>query len=106
MTTDKTLLYDSRDYCDEDYDIMSWEFENVADNCDAEKQSPNAIITGTLGLWDGRHDIMPVETETVKEALNKCLGSCDHIAIWSEGEGLLYVETYHHDGTNQFQIKY
>lgn len=62
-----------------------------------------AIITGTLGLWDGKKEIVPVECDSVAQAIYKCI-NYDYQCIYEDENGDLFVEDYHHDGVNIFKI--
>ena len=62
------------------------------------------LISGTLGLWDGRHDIQPVKCVNLAKAIKKCFGSCDDYEV-EFSYGVIYVTSYHHDGVNTFEIK-
>ena len=62
-----------------------------------------AIITGTLGLWDGRKEIVPVECDSVAQAIDKCI-NYDYQCIYEDDNGDLFVEDHHHDAINVFKI--
>lgn len=71
----------------------------------------NVVIKGYVGLWDGKHKIVPERCEDLKEAIDKC---CNIRGDWNaiiyfekdeEGDEHLYVEVPHHDGTNLFEIQ-
>lgn len=65
------------------------------------------MILGTLGLWDGDHDIVPVLCDNVKEAIERI---CDgmrggfHLRV-TQKDGYLLVEQSHHDGTNAYEVR-
>ena len=61
------------------------------------------MITGSLGLWNGRPTIAPVLCNNLVEAIEKCFGSCDDLEVNLEN-GHLEVLAKHHDGTNCFEI--
>lgn len=61
------------------------------------------MITGALGLWWGRPTINPVKCNSIVEAVEKCIGSCDDAEIKLE-DGHIEVLAKHHDGTNVFEI--
>ena len=59
------------------------------------------IITGRIGRWNGTFDggkIMDIED------IHDCWKDCDYIEIYDEG-GHLYIDSYHHDGGNHFEVK-
>lgn len=62
------------------------------------------VITGTLGLWDGRHTIFPTECNELAEAIRKCCENCNEFQVSIE-DGVVYVEASHHDGVNKFEIR-
>lgn len=69
------------------------------------KETP-VVITGTLGLWNGRHVIKNVKCRDLNEALDKILkGDIENIRITEDRFGNLRVYGYHHDGINEFVIK-
>lgn len=61
------------------------------------------VITGSLGLWDGRKEIVPVTCDSVSKAIYKCI-DYDYQCIYEDENGDLFVEDYHHDGINVFKI--
>lgn len=109
---------DSNDY----YEWLGEEsqrfWEDFIDNLSYGKCTYPLLITGSLGLWTGSHDIEPVLVESedyhqngnyyskpsMKTAILKCLGSCDDIKI-TYNDGIIEVDAMHHDGTNSFYIK-
>ena len=94
-------------------DYYNWCSEMASDDyeCDMENikdHKPYNIpvtITGVLGLWDGKHEIIPVEEDSVYDAINKCFGrDINDIKVFYE-DGAIRVLAMHHDGTNVFYIK-
>lgn len=61
-------------------------------------------VSGFLGLWDGRHEIVSKKFETLTDAVEACWGECDYVQVWLQ-DGTVYVKAYHHDGTNYFEIR-
>ena len=97
---------DSRGYWDDIYA----ETENDWDCfCDNMKYGPfkdcKCMITGNLGLWNGRPTIVPVLCDNPLEAVKKCI-SGRGIEDWdvSTKDGYIEVNAHHHDGTNCFEI--
>lgn len=102
MTQLTETLFDSNDYVHDTYgEEFQESYNELMENLDQVKGRWK--ITGTLGLWDGRHDIEPVEMDSLKEAVEKCFGSNDYIKLMTNGE-LYFVDGVHHDGTNRFVI--
>lgn len=80
-------------------------FECDMDNIKCfEAYNVPVMVTGTLGLWDGRHEIVPTRKESVHEAIEACFGRSinDIVVSWVDGE--IVVRALHHDGTNVFSI--
>lgn len=94
--------------------LREWEEEEdyfdptylIDDICDEFGDGP-VVITGTLGLWDGKHNIRPVECEDIRSAIMKCIGSdgqlMDEDDLTFDGIDV-HVKSHHHDGTNEFTI--
>lgn len=75
------------------------------------KYNKPVIITGTLGLWNGDHDIAPVivtssntKNNTIYSAISKCVGSSSDDYDAKYEDGVIYVNAYHHDGRNRFEV--
>ena len=73
----------------------------------ADKQKGDGfMITGSLGLWDGRHDIYPAFVKTLRAAVEKCTSNGDYIKIELDKKlHVIEVAVTHHDGTNLFTIQ-
>lgn len=63
----------------------------------------DCVVTGSLGLWDGKHKIYPTCGELM-EMINKCLKDAYDYVLKIENN-VLYVENHHHDGTNYYEIR-
>ena len=124
----KQLVYSTEDYyynkLDEDglpvyeeygeeYDnwLSSEDFESLFTSLDFDKKHggdkrnfAKVKVYGSLGLWDGRHDILPVECDTYEEAIQKCINNIDSFEIYQAGRWTLYIDAHHHDGTNHFKL--
>lgn len=88
------------DYWNDDFDIKQG---NV---CYSPLADQEVVITGTLGLWDGRHKINPVKVANIIEAVNKCVDQdIEELEIYEDGYGNFILDAYHHDGCNHFVIK-
>lgn len=61
------------------------------------------LITGRLGLWNSSPTIVPKRYDTVIEAIRACVDNMDGYKVSYEN-GILYVDAYHHDGCNTFEI--
>jgi hypothetical protein len=60
-------------------------------------------VIGELGLWDGRHKIIPKEFDSLSRAIHACLEDLNR--VYEDQYGNLHVEAHHHDGVNCFIIK-
>ena len=95
-------------------EFYEWCAEEAANNWDCDMDNIRAckqynvpcIITGSLGLWDGRHTIQPERMESVYDAIQRCIGGRgidESVVQWVDGE--IIVDAYHHDGVNIFTIR-
>lgn len=83
-------------------DNYEQDLENIK-NC--KQYNVPVLITGRLGLWDGSHEIVPVVETSVHSAIKRMLGrDINDIDAWYDN-GRIEVSTYHHDGTNNFEIR-
>lgn len=99
---------------DNNTELKDYEIENIFREMEIEDFFSNikyssikdekVVILGTLGLWNGTHDIIPVICDNIEIAINKCINNMDDFKI-SQENGSICVEAYHHDGTNNFTIK-
>lgn len=77
------------------------EFNNLFDNTFENREY---VITGVLGLWDGKYKTYSSHVyHSLKDAL---LATTEDCIVVKEGKyGRLLVDSYHHDGVNKFEIK-
>ena len=96
---------DSGDYWDFVSESRSIEWDTFILNMhdSAQAQQP-CLLTGSCGLWDGTHEIMPYKFSNVISAIVKAYGSCDDLIVNQE-DGVIKVESFHHDGRNRFEIR-
>lgn len=92
------------------YEDVDIDWDNFTSDCNAyDKKHPYSTyeITGSLGLWNGRHNIYPVEEKILLKAIERCLGNNaqEDIVIKEDQFGSMIVEYHHHDGCNIFTIK-
>lgn len=86
------------------YDSLSMDWDDLMTNIKYDKNNNvDCVVTGGLGLWDGRHDIDAKHFPTLDKAINACVSGCDYITI-TENEGIVNIKGIHHDGTNNFEI--
>lgn len=88
------------------YNQTEMEWDDFLDNIKySEYYNCPFMITGTLGLWMGNRDILPVYCNNLYDAITKCL-CCSSINDWDihQENGYIVVNAHHHDGTNSFEI--
>lgn len=61
------------------------------------------VVTGSLGLWDGRHSGICETFDNLYDALSKCSSDAYDIVVKYEDKALKF-ENHHHDGTNYFEV--
>ena len=106
-----------KEYC-EDNDIefcessIDWNYIcNMRDNeweCELtaimDKFPHNEVIlSGFLGLWNGRPQIANYHFGQIEKAIYKCLLSGDDWQVSFDNWGI-YIDVFHHDGVNTFTI--
>lgn len=121
---DSTYSYSYEEYKDymvemdeevhEDNSTEFWNWVNRMIDCEYEDLFANlkysgindtpCVILGHVGLWDGRHEIVPIVFDNITDAIHKAFGSCDYHKIIVEN-GIINVYSYHHDGCNTFEIR-
>ena len=111
--------YDGQEESDDSYDEQGYDNETdydhngsndidekVDDICYEFGDGP-VTIKGTLGLWDGKHDIRPVNCSDIRTAIRKCLGNDGEILSSSnisyDGD-IVNLVVSHHDGQNVFRL--
>ena len=86
------------------YGTLSMDWDDMMFNIANDKaNNVDCVVIGTLGLWDGKHDVVPTHFPTLTKAINACVERCEYIVI-TEENGTIYVKATHHDGTNYFEI--
>ena len=93
----------SDEYWQQCMSIFENDWDDFKANMKYSKWNVPCMITGSLGLWNGRPTIVPVFCNNLVEAIEKCFGSCDDLEVNLEN-GHLEVLAKHHDGTNCFEI--
>ena len=88
------------------HDVTSSDWDAFRENMKyGPYKNKRCMITGTLGLWNGRPDIVPVLCDNILDAVSKCI-SGRGIEDWDikTEDGHVVVNAHHHDGTNCFEI--
>lgn len=102
-------------YPEDSSEFFGWCHEQVDQDidCDCENMryskyaNRNFVITGSLGLWDGKHIIQPVVMNGLVDTIMKCVSGrdiCNYDVFINDDEDYITVHAMHHDGTNVFQI--
>ena len=86
------------------YSCLNNDWEDLFANLKYSKYA-NApcVVFGSLGLWNGRHNVYTTRFEDISTAIKKCVGSSDY-AIIKLVNGHIEVCGIHHDGRNYFEI--
>ena len=99
----------SSEYWDLVSDFRGWDWDDFEGNIRSSRKLPGqCVITGALGLWDGRHEIVPVLMDMAGDPIGffgRFTRNCGdyEMEIGYDGEGL-FVTVSHHDGTNRFRV--
>lgn len=95
---------DSKGYWDIVRILKDWEWEDFVENLKSTLKNERFVITGTLGLWNGKHDIYAAVKEGLYEAVMYCISDSILDIDVQFNDGVLEVNCHHHDGTNCFEI--
>lgn len=95
----------SLSYSDAVAEMEREEYEDFIGNLESSYfNASECVIIGTLGLWNGRREIIPVKCDTISHAVKRCLRNAESFEVRLK-RGLIEVDVYHHDGTNEYRIK-
>lgn len=94
----------SNGYWDTMARIREFECEDFWDNLRYSGIKGRVMITGHLGLWNGRPEIVPVLADNLYEAVSKCIDGDIMDFKLTYNCGVIEVEAYHHDGCNYFEL--
>lgn len=107
------ILYDDYGVTPSDFDLeddegyIMWDLldEQLDDMFDNSYENKQYVVTGSLGLWDGRHNgYIDKRFYSIREAITECAYYTESIRVYEE-KGHLFVDAYHHDGTNHYEIR-
>lgn len=84
-------------------DIQQEDFEMFMDAIKKVLEKKYLIAVGTAGLWYGR--VAGGEFIENYRDFEDLVSGYDNLEIFEEN-GHLYINGYHHDGTNSFEVKY
>ena len=86
------------------YGTLDMAWEDLEMNVTYSKQNDEyCVITGNLGLWNGKPRIQPTMCKSVWDAIRKCANNMDYVVV-RQVNGHLEVTGIHHDGSNNFEI--
>ena len=103
VNEDNEVEYTFNDFYEHQCEIEGTDFWEQFQHAQEEHYPVKCVITGTLGLWDGKHTIVPTCME-LYEAIVNCLKDAYEYVIKIE-DGIIIVENHHHDGTNICEIR-
>lgn len=63
------------------------------------------VVCGSLGLWNGRHNIEAQSFNGIETAIMKCCKNVDSVIV-KQINGHIEIDGMHHDGTNHFEIHF
>lgn len=102
MTPDAKDSMGYWDYVNEEHEV---DWDCFRENLRFSENNGKCMVTGVLGLWDGRPHIVPEVFDTITEAIDKiCNVSFDYNLEVRLKDGYLQVRQGHHDGVNWFEI--
>lgn len=93
---------------DEIYEEAAWLCEDdwcyyVRPGLENYFSSNPCIVTGSVGLWDGRHRGGLV-IQDIRD-FDRLITDCDYVELIKDDDGHLNMRASHHDGTNYYEIK-
>lgn len=95
----------SQAYYDHIGRLTDQDLDNFKDNLQYSKYNLPCLMTGTLGLWNGRPDLCPVKYDSLLEGVKDIMrrADCNDWEIRLT-EGALRLLGTHHDGTNTYTL--
>lgn len=93
-------------------DAVCADWENFLYECRLHMPDNAVLVTGSCGLWDGRHEIIPtvVRGDSDECALVKTVHMCQvngqsETEVWLEPDGTVSIDVTHHDGCNHKTVR-
>lgn len=93
-------------------DALCADWENFLYECHMHMPDNAVLVTGTSGLWDGVHTIIPtvVRGDRKECALVKAVYMCQvngqsETEVWLEPDGTVSINVSHHDGSNHKTVR-
>lgn len=85
-------------------EMLSIAWNDLLDNIESNWNNDiKCVVTGKIGRWNGTFEIKPKAFPSLTNAINTCVFNMDYVIV-TEDEGVIKVETIHHDGRNNFEI--
>jgi hypothetical protein len=78
-------------------------FNLLYDILENNPYNEDCVVLGSLGLWNGKKQIVPTREKALVDAIKNCCRGCDYNRI-DIVDGHIEVKSVHHDGTNVFEI--
>lgn len=75
------------------------------DKADELLRNCPVVVSGTLGVWNGTHELAPTVFKNFESALFACLRDAIYADIYKEFSKLI-IRNMHHDGTNVFELRF
>lgn len=105
FTTDKECDCSIDSNCDCSEVLYNFHLEYMAEM--GVDDLNDLLVTGSLGRWNGRHDIQPEIIATYADVLDRMESTIhSNTRVYKRGEKIDYIEydNIHHDGTNIYKI--
>lgn len=103
---------DNDSYWDWVNDAICAIWENFLYECHMHMPDNAVLVTGTSGLWNGVHEIIPtvVRGDEKECALVKAVYMCQvngqsETEVWLEPDGTVSIDVTHHDGSNHKTVR-
>ena len=103
----ETQYEDFWDFLNDELDFLYDDFLSDFQDLVCIARPSDIIITGTHGMWDGSHKIIPEHANTLREAIEKCISGEDdfEISLPENARGLV-IETHNHDASSKYTIRF
>ena len=62
------------------------------------------LITGSLGLWDGNHEVVPQLADSFEDVISKVMGKDECYVDADYDTECIHISVSHHDGVNRFNV--
>ena len=95
----------SQAYYDHIASLTKMELDDLKSNIEYCGFNKPCLLTGSAGLWDGRHTLCPMKYNSLLEGIEDVIRRAD-VNDWEIilTEGHLELRGLHHDGTNVYEL--